>query len=51
MFMTGIPGFGSSGFCLMDPETLRKQRWTYVKYWRNKLINDVKHVIAAFNKK
>lgn len=38
VFMTGIPSkFGSRGFCMMDPEVLKKQRITFVKYWLRKL--------------
>ncbi len=47
MFMTGIPGRGSSGFCMMDPETLKKQRITYVKYWTRKLEKDLRQIAAA----
>lgn len=39
-FMIGLPGWASSGFCMMDPETLKKQRYTFVKYWHNKLNSD-----------
>lgn len=46
-FMTGIPGWGSSGYCMMDPETLKKQRWTYVKYWLKKMNKDISDVVKA----
>lgn len=49
-FMTGIPGFGSRGFCMMDPEVLKKQRITYVKYWMNKLNEDLREVATAATK-
>lgn len=45
--MTGLPGFGSRGFCMMDPETLKKQRMTYVRYWKRKLDDDLKAIAAA----
>lgn len=48
-FMTGIPGWGSSGFCMMDPEVLRKQRWTYVKYWLRQLNKDIRAVDKAMS--
>ena len=51
MFMTGIPGFGTRGFCMMDPETLKKQRITYVEYWRNQLEQDLRAVAAAASRK
>lgn len=47
-FMTGIPGWGSSGFRMMGPDELKRQRWTYVKYWINKLNRDRDGVAAAF---
>ncbi len=37
LFMTGLPAWGSAGFCVMGPDELRRQRWTYVKYWLRKL--------------
>jgi hypothetical protein len=40
-YMTGLPGFGSSGFCMMGPEELKKQRLTYIKYWNKRLTNDL----------
>ena len=46
-FMTGIPGFGQRGFCMMDPEALKKQRITYVQYWMRKLNEDLRAVAAA----
>ena len=48
-FMRGIQGWGSSGYCMMDPETLKKQRWTYVKYWLDRLTKDRKEVKAALS--
>jgi hypothetical protein len=37
-FMTGIPSrSGSTGFCMMGPDELKNQRWTYVKYWDRKI--------------
>jgi hypothetical protein len=50
-FMIGLPGWGSAGFCMMDPETLKKQRWTYVKYWLGKLERDVKRIVENSGKK
>lgn len=50
LFMTGIPGWGSSGFCMMTPDQLKKQRWTYVKYWTKKLIEDRNDVYTALRK-
>ena len=51
LFMVGIPGWGSHGFCMMDPETLKKQRWTFVKYWADKLIKERNSVITSLSKK
>ena len=50
MFMTGIPGFGSRGFAMMDPGTLKKQRLTYVRYWSKLLVSDIKRVAEAAKK-
>lgn len=36
-FMTGVPGGFSTGFRIMGPDELKRQRWTYVKYWADKL--------------
>ena len=49
-FMTGIPGFGQRGFCMMDPETLNKQRITYVRYWMHKLTDDLNAAAAALRR-
>jgi len=49
MFMTGVPGWGSSGFCMMGPEELKKQRWTYVKYWANLLVKQRSEAISALS--
>lgn len=32
---------------MMDPETLKKQRMTYVRYWTQKLNDDLKAIAAA----
>jgi hypothetical protein len=50
-FMTGIPGFGNRGFSMMDPEVMKKQRITYVKYWWKKLVEDLRTAAAALNKR
>jgi hypothetical protein len=47
--MTGVPGMGSSGYCMMDPETLKKQRWTYVKYWLKKMNKDIREVVKSMS--
>jgi len=46
-FMTGLPGMGSTGFCMMGPEELKKQRITYVKYWVGRLSRDLKAISSA----
>ena len=46
-FMTGVHGWGQYGFCMMDPEVLKKQRWTFVKYWYKKLASDRQAVNQA----
>ena len=46
-FMTGIPGFGSSGFRMMGPDELKGQRLTYVKYWYKQLCKDLEAVSRA----
>jgi hypothetical protein len=48
--MTGVGGWGSSGFQMMSPSELRKQRWTYVKYWIARLNKDRKAVADAAKK-
>jgi hypothetical protein len=47
-FMRGIPGRGGSsgGFQMMDPETLKNQRWTYVKYWLKRLSKDWDKIVG-----
>lgn len=47
IFMTGLPGFGGGGFCMMDPETLRRQRITYVKYWLKRYNESMSRVLSA----
>lgn len=49
-FMTGIPGFGNSGFCMMDPEVMKKQRITYVRHWLGMLNSDLQRVSSAAKK-
>lgn len=49
-FMTGIPGFGARGFCMMDPKVLKEQRITYVKYWMRRLREDLQQAAAAANR-
>lgn len=49
-FMTGYPSRFGGGFSMMDPETLRKQRFTYVKYWLRKLEKDMADIAAAAKK-
>lgn len=46
-FMTGIPSFGSQGFCMMGPDELRRQRVTYALYWLRKLNRDLSAVNQA----
>lgn len=50
-FMTGIPGFGTRGFCMMDPEVMKKQRITYIRYWMRKLQDDLQRAAAALKAK
>ena len=50
-FMTGIPGFGQRGFCMMDPEVMRKQRITYIRYWMKKLAEDLRIAASALKQK
>jgi hypothetical protein len=33
----------------MDPETLKKQRWTYVKYWLKKMNKDIREVVKSMS--
>lgn len=44
--MTGIPGWGSAGFCMMQPNVLRGERITYVRYWIKKLAEDLSKIKA-----
>lgn len=47
VFMTGIPGFGTRGFCMMGPDELRNQRINHVRYWRRLLQSDMERALAA----
>jgi hypothetical protein len=49
-FMRGIPSPYSVGFNMMGPEELKRQRWTYVKFWLNRIDEDTRAVKAAVSK-
>jgi hypothetical protein len=44
LFMTGVPSSMTRGFCLMDPESLKKQRLTYARYWAKLILKDIERV-------
>lgn len=48
-FMTGIPTFQGGGFCMMGPDELKKQRWTYVKFWAKRLMKDLSRLNQAIH--
>lgn len=46
-FMTGLPGFGGGGFCMMGPDELKRQRLGYVKRWQGMLVRDMREISTA----
>lgn len=50
-FMTGLPAFGSSGFSMMGPDELKRQRITYAKFWMGHLKRDLETIRANARKK
>lgn len=50
-FMIGLASGHSAGFSMMDPEVLKKQRWTVVKYLLRRMDELQAAIIKAAEKK